>query len=302
MPHDQLWKDVLLSFFAEFMELFFPQAAERLDFNRITQVNKELFTDIPDGARREPDLLLEVYTNGGDLQIILVHIEVQAKRKLDVPYRMWEYFSLLRLRLKLPVFPVVVYLTKGAGGIVVEEYQESLFGVDNLMFRYNAIGLPDLKAEDYLEKENILALALSALMRGERAKRVSRKLQALDRVVKAGVDEARRSLLINVVDRYLELSAEEELEFNRLTEGLKLQEVKEYLTSWEKRGIKKGIGQGIIQGKRETLLRLLRHRFGELPGEVIARIGRIESPTELDSLADKLLDARSLAEMGLPTD
>ncbi len=87
----------------------------------------------------------------------------------------------------------------------------------------------------------------------------------------------------------------------------------EYVTIFEERAIRKGrkLGrqegrqegkvEGVLQGKRETLLRQLRHRFGELTDEMIARIERIENPADLDSLADKVLDAHSLEDMGFPT-
>jgi hypothetical protein len=77
-------------------------------------------------------------------------------------------FSLLRLRSKEPVLPLVLYLAPGTGGLVQEKYTESLFGIDIQTFSYTAVGLPDLSAEEYLEKENILAPALSSLTRVEK--------------------------------------------------------------------------------------------------------------------------------------
>ncbi len=314
MSHDQLWKTVLWAFFAEFVELFFPEVAERLDFSRIRLIEKEIFTDLPVGARREPDLLVEAYAKDGEVETILIHIEVQARREINVPYRMWEYYSLLRLRWKHRVFPVVVYLSAGAGGLTEEHYEESLFSKEIIRFRYSAVGLPDLPAEEYLERENILAPALSALMREERVSRVRRKLRAYQRLARTQLDDARRSLLVNVIDRYLKLNQEEEAEITLLVEDSDLQEVKEMLTAYEERGLKKGIErgiaqgieqgitQGILRGKRETLLRLLRHRFNDLPEEVVTRIEQIEEAGELDALADKVLDARALEDMGLSND
>src|SRR2546427_576698 len=104
MPRDQLFKELLRSFFREFLELFFPAAAARLDFSRVEFLDREVFTDIPEGSRREPDLVARTYTLDGRPEIILVHVEVQAKVDRDFPYRMWEYYALLRLRFKLPSF------------------------------------------------------------------------------------------------------------------------------------------------------------------------------------------------------
>lgn len=46
-------------------------------------------------------------------ELILVYLEVQAERPSVFPFRMSEYYMLLRPRHRLPAFPVVVYLVPG---------------------------------------------------------------------------------------------------------------------------------------------------------------------------------------------
>lgn len=297
MTHDQVWKDLLWSVFGEFLQLFFPDVAQRLDLSRIRPFPKELFTDLPEGARREPDVLVEAHTKDGATELSLVHGEVQTKRERAVPFRMWEYYSLLRLRFRHPVFPVALYLAPGAGGRTQERYTEALFGRELLTFTYAVVGLPDLEAEDYLAQESVLGVALSALMRSESGDRVGRKLRAYERLARSSVDEARKSLLVNVVDRYLKLGRGEEAELVRRTQQAGSEEVRALLTQWEERGIRKGRKEGVAQGKRETLLLLLRHKFGELPQAVVARVERIKRESELDVLTRRVLDARTLEEM-----
>ncbi len=128
MPFDQIFKELLQTFFREFLELFYPEIAGHLDFDRVTFLDKELFTDIPEGSQREPDLVARVYTLEGDQELILLHIEIQAKREREFSHRMYEYYAMLWLRYKIPIFPVVLYLTPGAGGLTVENYSTRLFG------------------------------------------------------------------------------------------------------------------------------------------------------------------------------
>lgn len=85
MPHDQLFKELLQAFFREFMELFFADVAARLDFSQVTFLDKETFTDVPQGDQREADLVAQVYTLDGEPEIILTHIEVEARRKSSFP-------------------------------------------------------------------------------------------------------------------------------------------------------------------------------------------------------------------------
>jgi hypothetical protein len=73
MGHDQLFKAILRSFFREFLELFFPDYAARLDFTRVAFSDKEVFKGFPDGQRREPDLVTHVRTLSGEPETVVVH-------------------------------------------------------------------------------------------------------------------------------------------------------------------------------------------------------------------------------------
>jgi len=57
--------------------------------------------------------------------------------------------------------------------------------------------------------------------------------------------------------------------------------------------------EGQEQGVQETLLRLLGARFGTLSEDVKQRVESIHSVERLNQIADQVLVARSLEEMGL---
>ena len=299
MPHDQLFKELLRAFFREFMELFFPDVAERLDFERVTFLDREMFTDLPEGSVREPDLVAQTYTRDGTLGIVLLHVEVQAERRSEFRYRIFEYYALLRLRFKLPVFPVVLYLVPGTGGNTQETYTESLFGREILTFHYGAVGVPDLSADDYLERDNPLASALTALMKVSKEGRPYQKQVSLQRIAISTVDEARKMLLANIVETYLPLSEEEQGRFRELLAQSGSEETNQMISVYEERGIAKGLQQGIVGGKRDMMLKLLRLKFGTLPQNVEAKVQALTAETELDTLSERVLTANSLQEMGL---
>jgi hypothetical protein len=315
-PHDALFKETLRAFLPEFVALFYPEVAARLDFARgVEFLDKETFTDIPDGARREADLVARVHTVDGAPELLLVHVEVQSARRGEFAFRMFEYYALLRLRHRLPVFPVVVYLAPGAGGLVEEEYAEELFGTRLLTFRYKAVGLPDLPADDYVTRaDNPLGPALSALMRGAGMGRARRKATGLSNSALRLVDEARRSLLVEIIERYLTLTPAEAAEFERLIGTPEYEEASEVITTYEARGLERGREQGIAQGiaqgieegtvrtKRDDLLRLARRKFSAVSDEFAARIGEMADIALLDALLDRVLTAntREEFEAGLP--
>ena len=56
MDHDQRFKNLLQTFFREFLLLFFHRWAERLDATAVEWLDKEIFPDPPEGQRRILDL------------------------------------------------------------------------------------------------------------------------------------------------------------------------------------------------------------------------------------------------------
>ena len=71
--------------------------------------------------------------------------------------------------------------------------------------------------------------------------------------------------------------------------------------TWAGKIEKKGREQGRLDGARSVLIRLLEHRFGPLPGRVRNRVEKLDDPQELELLSEQLLDAGSLADLGLST-
>ena len=65
-----------------------------------------------------------------------------------------------------------------------------------------------------------------------------------------------------------------------------------YITSIERRGIE----QGIEQGKRAVLRRLLTQRFGVLPSWVELRLDTAR-PEQLDAWTDRLIESSDLDEL-----
>lgn len=52
IDHDRLFKELIGTFFEEFMLAFFPEAHEAIDFSELTFLTEEVFTDITTGDRR----------------------------------------------------------------------------------------------------------------------------------------------------------------------------------------------------------------------------------------------------------
>jgi flagellar biosynthesis/type III secretory pathway protein FliH len=81
--------------------------------------------------------------------------------------------------------------------------------------------------------------------------------------------------------------------------------VVEIVTSWEQRGIEKGLAQGIeigrqagVEALRAALIDVLGWRFGDLDKSLTVRIAAIDSVERLRALTHQALTAGSIHELG----
>ena len=136
------------------------------------------------------------------------------------------------------------------------------------------------------------------------------KIECLRRIAAAEMSAAGRWLLGNWVETYLQLDQRESAEYERLRSLEVNREVKAMEMTWAERmeveytrkGIEKGIEQGLEQSRevlRQLLLRLLSRRFGSVPETVQRRVEAIDSTESLSSLAEKVLEVKSIDDMGL---
>jgi hypothetical protein len=256
---------------------------------------------------------------GGPPEILLIHIEVQGRwTKRRVPARMYQYYSLLSFRYQLPIFPVAVYLRGGKEGLAVEEHRVQLYGRETLRFRYDSIRLARLDVEEYREKGGPAGAALGALM-DRTSSREPEKLRAslLRRIAKSRLEEARQLLLVDLVETYFQLTAEQKERYRRLVSRKEYRDVQDVEMTWaerlEEKGRKKGqeegreegrhegIEAGRLQGKRESVLQVLKARFERVPKQVFARVEAMDSAEELDACLERIVKADSLKETGLDT-
>ena len=297
IDHDAMFKELLHHLMEFFLKLFFPEEASRLDFSSLIFLEQEQFTDFPGGKHRYIDTLVEIKTLCGP-ETILVHVEFQSKRERDFPLRMFRYFSQLRLRRDTPIWPIVLYMPKGSGGLGFEEYTETLFDEKFLPFRYWCIGLPELNAEEYLATKNPVAYGLAPLMNHGSFSKPRLKAICLSGIAQSNINEVQAVLLAFFVDTYLPLNEAGEEEFQKLIQQEEVIAM-QFITSWERQGIIKGRAEGALMALRETLLLQLQEKFGEVPSTAVQQVEAISSKKELEQLFRKFVHANSFAEMGL---
>ena len=301
MDHDQHFKTLIREFFADFLLLFFADWAARFDLERVEWLDKEVQADPPDGSLHVLDLVAKVPARmaPADTTVVLVHIEIEsADRTTRIEPRLPAYYFRLREAYHLPILPIVIYLEVGLDGIGVRTVEDTVLGFRVATVNYLYVGLPGLDAVQYVEGDNYLGVALSALMRIPRERIAWLGAEALRRLIESPLSETRRLLLLNCVDTYLPLDRETRAEFERLllggTDG-GAQVVKNII---RREAIEEGVAQGRLLGQFELLEAQLTSKYGPLAPTVVERL-RSLSPDRLRDVALKFASAASLAELGL---
>ena len=127
--------------------------------------------------------------------VALVHVELESRAStLAFRPRMFEYYVQLRRDTGLPVLPIALFLRVGLDGIGWDAYEEHLWEQRIVRFEYAYVGLPALDGEQYATGENLLGVALSALMRLPVDRRAELYAEGLKRIAGSGENDYRRFL------------------------------------------------------------------------------------------------------------
>jgi hypothetical protein len=164
MGHDRLFKQLLTTFFVEFIELFLPELNAYLARETIQFIDKEVFTDLTAGERHEVDLLVKAKFNQSDA-FFLVHVETQASAQDAFAKRMFHYFARLHDKYDLPVYPVALLSYDAPQRPEPDTYEVGFPDKSILHFSYRVIQLNRLNWRDFIRRTNPVAAALMAKMR-----------------------------------------------------------------------------------------------------------------------------------------
>jgi len=305
MDHDRLFKELLSTFFFEFLELFFPALTGCIDRAQAPVfLDKESFGQSK--SRQEADLVVRLRMRGEEAHF-LVHLEHQARTEADFPQRMHHYFSRLLEKYGHPIYPIALFsfpkpLTKQP-----DRYQMTGAGRRVLDFRYAALQLNRMNWRPFARQANPVASALMARMNIAPRERARVKLQCLRLLATLGLDRKKSHLISGFVDSYLQLNAAEVRIFDRSLEELSQEERREIMqitTSWKEEGRIEGLAEGRNEGRNEGLVEgllegletALQLKFGSQAWPLIQRMQNY-SLDALQELRRKLLDGAQLDQL-----
>ncbi|MBD2125105.1 DUF4351 domain-containing protein [Microcoleus sp. ZQ-A2] len=302
IDHDRLFKELLSTFFVEFLELFFPDVSEYVERDSLVPMDKELFTDVTSGERYEADLVMRAQFRGQSSQF-LVHVEHQSSSQSDFNRRMFRYFARLHETHVLPVYPIVIFSQDSPRRPEPDSYRVEFSDFLVLEFHYRVIQLNRLQWQDFVNLPNPVASALMAKMQMEPQERPVVKVECLRLLASLGLNPAQIQLISGFIDTYLKLSQTEQVRFQAeldRIEPARQEEVMQIVTSWMEEGLQRGRQEGLEEGRRQEalslVLRQLARRVGEMEPELQEQIQAL-AIAQIEDLGEALLDFSTKADL-----
>ncbi len=266
IDHDRLFKELISTFFAEFLELFLPEVVSQIDRDSIQFLPQEVFSDLTSGEKKEVDLLAQVRYQQQETYF-LIHVENQSYSQSEFAKRMFKYFARLYEKYDLPIYPVVIFSFDEPKRAEASNHSVKFSDLNVLDFNFKAIQLNQLSWRDYLTQQNPVAAALMAKMNIAVEERPQVKAECLRLLITLKLDPARMQLISGFVDVYLRLNAEENQSFKETANRMGLLQEEKYMeivTSWELEGRQKG--------RQETQEEIAINLLGEgLPVDLVVR-------------------------------
>jgi predicted transposase YdaD len=279
ISHDQKFKELISTFFMEFLELFLPELARTIAPDSVVFREQEYFVDLVEGETNIIDLLAEVQLAGEDATV-LVHIEPQSTSRAVFPQRMFFYFSRLHQKHLKRIYPIAIFSYDQPAAAATTQYSVEFPDLKVLEFNFKAIQLNRLNWRDFIDRPNPVAAALMAKMRIEPQDRPKVKAECLRLLVTLKLNPAKTALISQFVDTYLRLNTTEEQQFQTEIDTMDIaqrEEIMQATTSWEEKGI--------AAATQSIALNMLRKQMAiatiaEVTGLTIAQLQDLQAQVE----------------------
>ncbi|MDY6940066.1 MAG: flagellar assembly protein H [Cyanobacteriota bacterium] len=310
IDHDAIFKELLSTFFLDFLELFAPQVLEYSEPTEFslepTETVREVFSPITQGKKKVADVVARLKFQDR-AAYFLVHVESQssAYTSEDFRLRMFQYFARLHEKFRLPVYPIALFTFDEPFQEQENRYTVRFRDRQVLDFSFVGIQLNRLNWRDFLGRENPVASALMAKMQIAPGDRARVKAECLRLLATLELDAEKMEFISGFIGTYLPLTEAEEEQFEEVLESMELEtkeRVMQFVTDWEQKGreqgreegLQEGRQEGLQEGRQDDIVRILEIRFAEIAPELREKIGQIEDLDVLEMLLVQAVTSQSL--------
>ena len=317
---DSPWKDVLTRFFPAFMQMFYEDISDAIDWPRGFEfLDNELQKIAVKGklGKRLADKLVKVWLLDGQEVWVLIHVEIQGRRERGFARRMFVYHYRIFDSYGQRVISLAV-LTDEDSRWRPSKFSYNLFGT-GIELNFRAVKLLDYAAHWTALEANpnpfalvVMAHLKSLQTRQQVQQRYNWKWNIARALLQRGYDAEAVRQLFRFIDWVLTLPEELERKLDHELIVYRKEHKMEYISGFERRamersmqeglqkGLQKGLQQGVQQGRQEQgaamALRLLHRRVGEIKPTIAKRIASLPL-AQIEALTDALLDFSTVGDL-----
>jgi hypothetical protein len=310
---DTPWKEILDTYFQDFMAFFFPKAYNDIIWSKkYESLDKELQKAVRDASlgKRLVDKLVKVWRRDGKETWVLVHIEIQSQKESDFSKRMYIYNYRIFDRHDHTVVSLALLCDE------YPDWKPNEFGYKlwnfELAIKFPVVKLLDYKDQwDMLEKSrNPFAIVVMAHLKAQETRNndQDRKLWKINltrMLYKKGYGKQDIINLFRFIDWVMQLPQELEDEFWQEMQEYEEENRMPYISTIErmaiKRGMEKGIEQGIEKGMVQGLLtgiKLgLKLKFGNEGLKLMSEISEINDVDLIKAIYTEIETAKTLDDL-----
>lgn len=307
VDRDRLFKELLKTFFLEFVDLFYPKVAIAIDpksirflaedMPGINQPPEEKGTEeFPSKFQEDPlysssNVLVQVKMRGQDA-CVWVHLvncaedDVPSDIRLD--RRIFHIFAHLDAKYNQPIYPIVLLASESTQPIETNSYRVDFIDRRVLDFNFVAIQLYRLNWRDFLQRRNPVAAALMPAMKVQPVDRPVVKAECLRLLTNLRLESKHVQVISPFIDTYLSLNAAEEQVLQTELERMGLLE-REQITSLLTNSKQANLKQGAEREALSLVFRLLNRRIGSINDHLEAQV-RDLPVNKVEDLGEALLD------------
>ncbi len=275
---DEAWKDILKVYLKEFLELYWPEAFHNIDWAKGYEFLEQEFIKIDKPRKKEKrvlDTLIKVWHKNGSEQWLLLHLEIQGRKKnsFDERIYIYNYRAFDRHLTKVASMAILIDNNKKWRP---NEYYHELWGC-SVKMKFPVLKLIDFKGreQELLNSKNpfevIMGAQLNAIGIRNNSQRLRRKKTIIKMLYERGFG---REEIINI-GRFLEgifpLSYRDKLSYTNFVKEIEEDMSVSYLTSFEEIGIEKG--------QSNILIHQLEAKYNALPKDYLKKIESADSDT-----------------------
>lgn len=297
--YDSPWKEALDVYFESFMELCFPHIHRDIDWQRgYESWDTELREIIRDAeiGNRVADKLVKVWLHNGEEIFVLIHVEIQTQYQKDFPRRMHVSNSRISDRYGREVISLAVL------GDDDKNWRPTRFAYTRWGFisgtKYLMVKLLDFQPRwSELERSlNPFAVVIMAHLStletlGKPNQRFQSKLTLVRGLYERGYTKNEILELFRLIQWMMVLPKPLEISFKQEFKRIQEEGRVPYITDIEL--------DGMVKATRESIVTVLRMRFGVTPTEVSDRLEAIEDIDVLKKLLEQSITTASVEEFQL---